>query len=88
MAFFSSTTALVDLVLALVAVEVLGLYAFRRWMGRGPSFLALMANLTAGVALVCALRAALAGAPYGVIAAGLAVSLAAHATDLWLRWRE
>jgi anti-sigma factor RsiW len=87
MAFLSDTTALVDLVLALVGVEALGLYAFRRWMGRGPSFAALLANLGAGVALVCALRAALSGAAYGAIAAILAVSLAAHVTDLWLRWR-
>jgi hypothetical protein len=88
MTFLSSTAALIDLVLALVAVEALGLYAFRRWMGRGPSFAALLANLIAGVALVCALRAVLAGASHGTIAAILAASLVAHLTDLWLRWRD
>jgi hypothetical protein len=88
MAFLSNPTALVDLVLALVAVEALGLYVLLRWTGRGPSYTALLANLGAGVALVCAVRAALTGATYGVIAVILALSLVAHLTDLWLRWRE
>jgi hypothetical protein len=88
MAVFSNPTALVDLVLALVAVEALGLYVVLRWTGRGPSYTALLANLAAGVALVCAVRAALVGASYAMIAGILALSLVAHLTDLWLRWRE
>jgi hypothetical protein len=88
MAFLSNTTALVDLVLALVAIEALGLYVLLRWRGRGPSYPALLANLGAGAALVIAIRAALTGASYGVIAATLALSLVAHLTDLWLRWRD
>jgi hypothetical protein len=88
MAFLSSPTALMDLVLALVAVEAIGLYVFLRWTGRGPRYAALLANLAAGAALVCAVRAALIGASYGVIAAILVVSLLAHLADLWLRWRD
>jgi hypothetical protein len=88
MAIFSNPTALVDLVLALVAFEALGLYVLLRWTGRGPSYAALLANLGAGVALVCAIRAALNGASYAMIAGILALSLVAHLTDLWLRWRE
>jgi hypothetical protein len=88
MAFLSNPTALVDLVLVLVAVEALGLYVLLRWTGRGPSYTALLANLSAGVALVVAVRAALTGASYGLIAGILAMSLIAHLADLWLRWRE
>jgi hypothetical protein len=88
MAFLSNTTALVDLVLIFVAAEALGLYVLLRWTGRGPSYPALLANLGAGVTLVCAVRAALTGASYALIAGILALSLVAHLTDLWLRWRN
>jgi hypothetical protein len=88
MAFLSHPTALVDLVLALVAVEAVALCGLLRWMGRGPSYRALLANLGAGVALVWAVRASLTGATYGTIAGILALSLVAHLTDLWFRWRE
>jgi hypothetical protein len=101
MAFLSNPIALVDLVLALVAAEALGLYVLLRWTGRGtgrgtgrrgtgrgPSYTSLLANLGAGVTLVCAVRAALTGASYAIIAGIFALSLVAHLTDLWLRWRE
>jgi hypothetical protein len=88
LSILTNTASLVDLVLLLVAVEAAGLYVFRRWMGRGPAFSALLANLAAGASLVLALRAALNGASHGAIAALLACSLAAHLTDLILRWRE
>jgi uncharacterized membrane protein YjjB (DUF3815 family) len=88
MAFLSNPIALVDLVLALVAIEALGLYVLLRWTGRGPPYAALLANLGAGVTLVCAVRAALTGASYGIIAGMFALSLVAHLSDLWLRWRK
>jgi hypothetical protein len=88
MAFLSNPIALVDLVLALVAVEALGLYVLLRWTRRGPSYASLLANLGAGVTLVCAVRAALTGASYAIIAGLFALSLLAHLTDLWRRWRD
>jgi hypothetical protein len=86
--FLSDTSALIDLVLALVAAEAAGLYLLLRWTGRGPRYASLLANLAAGAALAATVRAALLGASYGVIAALLAVALAAHVADLLLRWRD
>lgn len=84
--FFAGPGA-VDLILALVAVEVVALLWLRRRTGRGPDPLGLLANAVAGAGLLVALRAALAEAGPTWIAAALAVAGAAHLADLARRWR-
>ena len=78
---------IVDLILALVVLEVIGISAYYRATGRGVPPLDLLANLLAGVFLLLALRAALTAAPWTWIALSMVAALLAHVTDLWRRWR-
>lgn len=80
-------TGLVDVILALVVVEVAALVWFRRRTGRGPEPLGLLATAAAGGCLLLALRAALADADPIWIAAALAGAGLAHLADLARRWR-
>ena len=78
----------VDLALALIGLEAVGLVGYRALMGRGPSPLGLVANLLAGGFLVLALREMLVGAAPAWIAASLGAALIAHVLDLSARWRR
>lgn len=78
---------IVDLILAAVALEAVLLLAYRRRTGRGIRPVGLLATLSAGAALLLALRAALIGAWWGWIALALSVALLAHLVDLAARWR-
>ncbi|MFN7173704.1 MAG: hypothetical protein ACK4MT_03225 [Thermaurantiacus tibetensis] len=73
----------VDLVLAVLALEALLLLAFA---GRRRADLLLA--LLPGLFLLLAVRAALAGAGWQVVAACLAAALPAHLADLWRRLRR
>ena len=77
---------LVDLGLGLIALEAVGLLVFRASTGRGPSPLALIANLLAGGFILVALRSTLSGAGFVWIGAALTASLVAHVVDLAARW--
>ena len=79
---------IIDAILILVALEALALLAWRFRQGHGPSPVALVANLLSGAALMLALRTALTGGHWSVLAACLAISLVCHVTDLALRLRE
>lgn len=79
---------IVDLILLLVAAECVALWLYRRLTGRGPGLRALLPTILAGVGLMLALRAALAGDDWTRIAAPLALALLAHLWDLALRWRR
>ena len=76
---------IIDVILALVALEALLL----AWLGRrgGPPLPALLANLASGAALMLALRAALVGSGWIVVAGWLLAGLVAHLADLGLRFR-
>jgi len=80
---------IVDGILLLVALEALLLL----WLSRrtapfaGLSRPALLATLASGAALMLALRAALAGSPWSVIAAWMLAGLVAHLVDFGLRIR-
>jgi hypothetical protein len=76
-----------DIVLACLAIEAIGLLAWRRATGRGPGVGALAALLLPGAFLVLALRFALADAPWWLIPAALAGALVAHLADLRARLR-
>jgi len=78
---------IVDLVLLLVFVEAVAIALWHRLTGRGPTPPDLAALLLPGVFLMLALRAALGGSEWPLIAACLAASLAAHLLDLQRRWR-
>ena len=76
-----------DIVLALMAVEAIVLAMIYRRTGRGLRPREIATNLFSGACLVLALRAALVGAGWTWVAAGLLGSLAGHALDLITRAR-
>lgn len=86
-AFFASGRV-VDLVLALVALEAALLGWHWRRSGRGVPIAEALAFLLSGACLMLALRAALVGASWEWVAAPLAGAGVAHLADLGLRWRR
>jgi hypothetical protein len=78
-----------DGALAVMLIELVVLVIDRRGRGRltrdTRHLLELMVTLAAGAALVLALRAALIGSPWPMIAAWLALAGLAHVGELWLR---
>ncbi|AMB48161.1 MULTISPECIES: hypothetical protein [Methylobacteriaceae] len=79
---------IVDAILVLVALEALLLLAVRARWGRGPAPGPLLSNLASGAALMLALRAALTGAAWPGVAAWMAAALAAHLTEMVIRFRR
>jgi hypothetical protein len=77
---------IVDVILALVAVEIVALVALRRV--HGAPLPGLVANLLAGAFLLIALRCALAGFGWPWIALSLLAALAAHVADLAARFHR
>ncbi|GLS44431.1 hypothetical protein [Methylobacterium brachythecii] len=88
MAELFASGRIVDLILGFVALETGALLVWRWRRGRGPSPIALVGTIAAGAFLMIALRAALTGAHWTVIAGCLAASLVAHLADLRFRLRE
>ena len=78
---------LVDVVVVVALAELAALVAWRVATGRGLAAADLVANLSAGLCLLGALRSVLAGSPWPVCALWLAAAGAAHATDLVRRLR-
>jgi len=81
-----ATGRIVDVILALMALELIVLIIVRKKTGRGLTTVQSTVSLAAGAALLLALRAALTGQPWRSAALWLIVALAAHALDLKLRW--
>jgi hypothetical protein len=84
---FLQPLPLVDAVLLITVLEGLALAAWHRATGAGVAPRDYALNLLSGLCLMVTLRGALAGAAPPWIMAGLAAAGAAHAADLWLRWR-
>ncbi len=78
----------VDLIVALMVLEAIGLAAYRAWTGRGPPIDQLLPTLLAGMCLFLALRAVLAGLAWPWVAVCLGAALIAHLADLAQRWRR
>jgi hypothetical protein len=78
---------IVDLILAVVLLEGLVIYGYRRRLGRGLSPAQLLSLLLPGVCLLMALRAALDGAAWPWVALWLLAALVSHLADLRQRWR-
>lgn len=72
----------VDLVIALIAVEALVLRVGLRRAAVAP-----LPTLLAGVGLLIAWRLSLAGVPWGYVAVALTAAGVAHGCDLWRLWR-
>ena len=77
---------IVDLVLAITALEAALLLAYHRRTGRGPAPKDVVGMLLAGACLMLALREALVGAEWRWIALWLAAAFVAHLNDLRRRW--
>jgi len=78
---------IVDLILALVALEALVLVVWRARTGGGLAAIDLLPNLAAGASLLAALRLALGDAAWHWIALCLVAALVMHLIDLARRWR-
>ena len=81
-----SSGRMIDVILALVALEAVALVAYHRRTARGIAPTAVVFNLAAGAFLLLAARAALTGAAWPWIAAALLGALCAHLLDLAHRW--
>jgi hypothetical protein len=86
MAELFATGGIVDLILVLMIAETLVLAGYRYVTGRGISIMPLLTNMAAGACLLLALRAALARAPWPLIAIALSAAFGMHALDLRSRW--
>ncbi|MEM8606167.1 MAG: hypothetical protein AAGF92_03635 [Myxococcota bacterium] len=79
---------LIDFAIALLALEMIALLAWRARATGGMRPLDVVGQLLAGGVLLIALRASVAGASIWVLYALLALSLPAHAFDLIRRLRH
>jgi len=77
---------IIDVIVALMALEAFVLILLRKKTDRGPTRTEILVSLAAGLALLVALRIALVDGRWEMISAALAASLVAHLADLRLRW--
>jgi hypothetical protein len=77
----------VDLVLAIVAIELVAITTYWRASGRGIGPSQLLPNLFAGALLLLALRFALSACSWPWYTACLALAGIANVADLRQRWR-
>lgn len=78
----------VDLVIAVTVFELAFLALHRRAAGRAIPFIDFVPNMLSGLALMFALRSAVAGAGGAALALWLSMAGAAHAVDILIRWRR
>jgi hypothetical protein len=88
MAEWIASGHIVDLILAVMIAEAIGLLLIWRWRRMGIAPVPLLANLAAGACVMVALRAALTGASPATLASLLGLSFAAHLIDLAVRWQR
>jgi hypothetical protein len=79
---------IVDLIVAVMCVEIGVLYLYRAMSGRGLGLADAAMMLLPGLALLLALRATLVGSPVSQVAFWLFVALVAHLADLWHRQKR
>ena len=78
----------VDFAIAITVIEWIVLTAYYRSTGRGITPRDFSANMVSGLFLMLALRSALTGASWLIVALCLSASGAVHAYDIWLRWQR
>lgn len=81
-----SSALLIDMIIGFTVLEGLALLAYRRVTGGGVPAREFAANLLSGLCLMLALRSALGGGAWGVVALWLMAAGLLHAFDLWRRW--
>jgi hypothetical protein len=84
---FLASAHMVDLVLAIVGLEIVIIALYWRLTRRGIEPAQLLPNLLAGALLLLALRLALGGYPWPWYTACLAAAGIANVADLRQRWR-
>lgn len=84
---FLSGAHAVDLILGIVAVELIAITFYWRTTGRGIAPARLLPNLAAGALLLLALRLCLSGYSWPWTAACLALAGIANVADLRQRWQ-
>jgi hypothetical protein len=84
---FLASAHIVDLVLAIVGLEIIVIALYWRSTRRGITPAELLPNLFAGALLLLALRLALSGYPWPWYTACLAAAGIANVADLRQRWR-
>jgi hypothetical protein len=85
-AFLSGVHA-IDLILAIVAIEIVAITMYWQAKGRGIAPAQLLPNLAAGALLLLALRFSLSGYAWPWYTACLALAGIANIADLRQRWR-
>ena len=88
MAELFASGRIVDLIVALVAVEAIVLLVYAHRTGRGIAPIGLLSNLAAGLFLLLALRTTLLDQSWFLVASLLTAALLAHVIDLSHRWRR
>lgn len=86
MARLFATGRVADLIISFMLVEMVILTIVYRRTGRGVPPSELAPSLAAGMALVFALRAALAGSSWPLVAMWLILALVAHVLYVMSRW--
>ena len=75
-----------DIILALIALEIVGFALLQQLARRTPRLMDLIGTLLSGLFLIAALRSGLTGSDWTVTASFLMAALLAHLFDLWRRW--
>jgi hypothetical protein len=88
LAWLFASGRIADVILGLIAIEAALLIALKRWRGIGPSLPVTLVTVVSGALLILAVRGALMGAPWPVVAMPLTLSMFAHLTFLVIVWRS
>lgn len=79
---------LIDTIIAVTLLEAAALVAFYRQTKRGPRPRDYLLNMTSGLCLMLALRGALVGSAWHLIAVALSAAGLAHVVDLVVRFQQ
>jgi hypothetical protein len=77
--------SVIDLIFVFMALEAVALIGYRKMSGMGLGTFDVLGLMLPGLFLLWALKKALIGASWWIIAAFLLASLVAHLGDLWRR---
>lgn len=87
-AWLFASGRIADVILSLIGIEAIILVVLKLWRGAGPSLPVTLVTMASGALLILAVRGALMGAAWPVIAAPLTLSMVAHLTFLAIVWRS
>lgn len=87
-AWLFSSGRIADVILAMIAIEAVVLMLLKYWRGIGPRVSVTLVTVVSGALLILAVRGALMGAAWPVVAVPLTLSMVAHFTFLAIVWRS